>query len=190
MDFVRKSLTNHSLCSPEDLLLGDNYLVGSLPSSLAEHASSLRRLSLFRNSISGALPLLTRMSHLVEFDLSETLMRGAFPTEDLDHLTALEVLNLQQLAQVTGALPPSIASMTNLRKLYFVGTSMSGIIPESMGEMISLGKFSASLWRLFVNSAYSQWHGFVEELAMGVMYLTGTIPTSLGNLASLSKFLG
>ena len=141
--FVLAILTS-LFCRQEDLLLGRNDLVGSLPSSLADHAPSLKRLSLFQNRISGTLPLLTRMSHLVEFDLTEGLMSGSFPTEGLNHLTSLEVLKMDNMIAVTGTLPSSIASMTNLRQLHLTGTSITGTIPDSVGEMAALGKLSVS----------------------------------------------
>lgn len=127
------------LCT-EEVLLGGNKLVGTLPSRLSDHMPSLKRLSLFKNDIFGAMPELIGLTNLVELDLSETLINGDFPTEGLDTLDDLEILKLARVPGLTGTLPPSIGALTGIKEIHLQETNMSGEIPESIGNLVSLGE--------------------------------------------------
>ena len=66
--------------------------------------------------------------------------------------------------QLTGAIPPELGNLTNLRSLRLSGNQLTGPIPPELGNLISL-----------------------EELRLGRNQLTGPIPPELGNLISLEE---
>lgn len=122
------------------MLLGDNKLEGSLPSTLSELAPTLKRLSLFKNDIHGTLPELSGLTGLIELTLNSTIIGGTFPTEGLDQLTNLEILDLSFMPGISGSLPPSVGALTSLQEIHLRQTGMSGTLPESIGNLTSLGK--------------------------------------------------
>lgn len=121
-------------------MLGFNQLEGSLPQRPDDYSSSLKRLSLPRNSISGELPPLWRLSDLVELDLSNTFLQGNFGRQGWDYLNRLEILNMGVLILMHGTLPTSLGSLPKLRELFLDGGSVTGTIPDSFGNLTSLGK--------------------------------------------------
>lgn len=93
-----------------------------------------------KNEIDGRLPPFAELTNLVELDLSMTLIAGRFPTEGFDHRSRLEVLNLGYLIGISGSLPSSLGLLTSLREVYLQDTSLTGTIPESLGNLVFLGK--------------------------------------------------
>lgn len=60
--------------------------------------------------------------------------------EGLDQLTSLQVLNLVRMVAIQGTLSSSLTSLTNLRQFTTSGAYLYGTIPETIGNMESLGK--------------------------------------------------
>lgn len=124
----------------EEFFVGRNHLVGTVPSVLEANATSLQRLALSGNELTGAIPNLSGLTNLLELRLGRTFMTGVFPLECLDKITNLEVLELEHLSGDQNDLLPSLIPLTNLRILDFSGTRLFGTIPESIGNLLSLGK--------------------------------------------------
>ena len=97
-------------------------------------------------------------------DLVENQLTGSIPSS-LGSLTNLEFLYLQR-NQLEGSIPSSLGSLTSLRYLYLYDNQLTGSIPSSLGNLTNL-KF----------------------LYLDINQLTGSIPSSLGNLTNL-KGLG
>ena len=88
--------------------------------------------------------------------------------------------------QLTGSIPASLGSLTNLRELWLGDNQLTGSIPASLGNLTNLerlwlgdnqltGSIPASLGSLTK----------VHTLSLGGNQLTGSIPASLGNLTNL-----
>lgn len=113
-----------------------------MPSILEANGETvLQRLVLSNNDLTGAIPNLSGLVNLTELRLGRTHMSGAFPPECLGKLTRLEFLDLEDLKD--GQHPdllPSLTSMTTLKELHLERARLYGPIPESIGNMTSLGK--------------------------------------------------
>lgn len=131
----------HFDLATEELQLGHNRLKGTLLSSSLRHAAGLKLLSLAQNDLTGSFPeSVTSLTSLVQLDLSFTGFHGIIPDEGWEAFNQLEVLdNLgHSFSNWTG--PSWDNFMTNLRKLMFHETPLSGSIPTEIGRMTSLGK--------------------------------------------------
>lgn len=125
----------------ETFLVGRNLLQGTVPSIPEANETVLQRLVLSKNDLTGAIPNLSGLVNLTELRLGRTRMTGAFPPECLGKLSQLQFLDLEDLKD--GQHPdllPSLTSMTNLKELHLERARLHGTIPESIGNMTSLGK--------------------------------------------------
>lgn len=128
----------------EDLLLGDNKLVGTFPELISNYSVNLQRLSLSSNDLTGAMPNLSELVNLVELRMGDTQMTGGFPLNGLDKLSQLEILDLVFSRDLPRMLLSSLTTSTSLKALVLTGTDWSGTIPESIGNMSKLGKGAAT----------------------------------------------
>lgn len=112
-----------------------------MPRILEANRTKLKRVDVSRNLfLTGELPNLSGLTKLTELRLGSTDMTGTFPLESLDQLTRLEVLGLEDLKDSQYDLLSSLSSLTNLRILHVARTNLFGTIPESLGDLVSLGK--------------------------------------------------
>ena len=98
------------------LLLHENRLTGSIPSSLGSLAS-LEGLHLYDNELTGSIP------------------------PSLGSLVSLEGLHLYD-NELTGSIPSSLGSLANLTTWYLSGNELTGSIPSSLGSLVSLVSFT------------------------------------------------
>ncbi|CAD6214817.1 unnamed protein product [Miscanthus lutarioriparius] len=136
-------------------------LSGALPPALSR-LRGLQRLSVAANGFYGPIPRsLARLQLLVHLNLSNNAFNSSFPPA-LARLRALRVLDLYNNNLTSATLPLEVTHMTMLRHLHLGGNFFSGEIPPEYGRW-------PRLQYLAVNG------------------LTGSIPSELGYLKSLSS---
>ena len=151
-----------SLTNLESLLLSENQLTGSIPSSLGS-LTNLESLWLYNNQLTGSIPSsLGSLTNLESLGLSRNQLTGSIPSS-LGSLTNLWLLSLYR-NQLTGSIPPSLGSLTNLKELYLFVNQLTGSIPSSLGSLTNL-----------------------ESLLLSENQLTGSIPSSLESLTNLNQ---
>ena len=99
---------------------------------------------------------------VAELDLSEKRLTGAIPPE-LGDLTELRQLELSQ-NRLAGPIPAELGSLANLEELSFWDNRLSGPIPASLGDLAGL-----------------------RRLLLSGNRLSGQIPPQLGDLADLQQ---
>lgn len=169
-----------------------NRLTGEVPllGSLAQPASDLEELILDENNLSGTIPssLGSLSAALRTLRLSGCRLRGSIP-DQLGSLAALEHLDLARNA-LDGTVPASLASLAVLRTLDVTGNFLSGQIPDAFAS----GASRAALreLRLGENQLSGTVPAFGDSsphrlafLDLSGNKLSGTIPQSLGKLSSL-----
>lgn len=190
------------------LVLGENNLVGPLPSDIAQ-LPDVDYLGLWDNVLSGSIPpsigTMTKMKYLYldgnrltgsvppelanltaleELSLYENQLTGSIP-EGLGNLPALTVLSLSR-NQLTGPIPASLGNATNLFFIALNENKLSGPIPDSLRNLTALEFLS--LHTNGLTGPIPSWIGELANLAdlrLSFNPLSGTIPESIGNLTKL-----
>src|SRR4051794_36863620 len=75
--------------------------------------------------------------HVTELRLAKNGLVGQIPAS-LSDLTFLRVLSLAAHPKMTGTLPPSLGSLSNLEGLTLSSCSLSGTIPATFGSLSRL----------------------------------------------------
>ena len=165
--------------------LGDNNLVGSIPSDLGD-LSSLEILALQDNQLSGEIPVESgNLSNLTELWAWSNQLSGEIPSE-LSSLPNLQHLSLSD-NRLSGEIPAALGNLSTLRSLYLNANQLSGEIPSELGNLSNLtlldlpdnqlsGEIPAELGRL----------ASLIELYLWGNELSGDIPSELGSLSSLT----
>ena len=125
-----------------------------------------------------------------ELELLDNQLTGSIPSS-LGSLTNLENLNLYY-NQLTGSIPSSLGSLTNLERLVLRDNQLTGSIPPSLGSLTNLERLNLSDNQLTGSIPSSL--GSLTNLTNLVLdlssnQLTGSIPSSLGSLTNL-RYLG
>ena len=113
-------------------------------------------------------------------------LSGALPPE-LDNLTNLRSLELHR-NQLTGSIPPELGDMTSLVHLQLGGNQLEGAIPPELGDLANLE--GLYLWDNDLNGSVPPSLGNLsnlESLSLSGNRLTGEIPSELGSLANLTR---
>ncbi|KAI3698303.1 hypothetical protein L2E82_41753 [Cichorium intybus] len=128
----------HGASSLQQLSLRSNpSLVGSIPSQLFSHLSSLQILTISQSRISGRIPPeISELSSLVHLDLSYNQLTGAIPIE-LCKLRNLVGLDLSYNS-LTDPVPHAIGQLGMLQKLDFSSNLLTGTVPNSIETLTSL----------------------------------------------------
>ena len=103
-----------------------------------------------------------RPQRVVELDLSDKALTGAIPPE-LGSLTELRRLTFSR-NELAGPIPAELGSLANLRELSLWGNRLSGPIPPSLGDLVDL-----------------------RSLLLSGNRLSGQVPPQLGDLADLQQ---
>ncbi|KAK9185185.1 hypothetical protein WN943_025539 [Citrus x changshan-huyou] len=119
------------LSSLNKLLVENTYLSGSIPWSLY-NISSLERIDLSSNSLSGTLPndICIRLPKLETLYLGANQFFGHIPSS-LSECTRLQILWLSD-NQFTGRLPENIGNLSKLMVLGLGKNNLQGTIPNSI----------------------------------------------------------
>ncbi|KAI0493306.1 hypothetical protein KFK09_027582 [Dendrobium nobile] len=166
-NFLNGSLLpfSFSLCSRlHHLDLSSNCFVGLLPETAAVFPE-LIHLDLSQNNFSG--PILpgfgSSFPALRVLDLYGNLLSGTIP-RFLANLTELTHFNLALNPFSPAPLPPEIGNLTKLEALWLTFCNLADQIPQSIGNLAKL-----------------------RNLDLSHNALTGTIPESIGRLASINQ---
>lgn len=146
----------------EVIFLGRNLLHGSLPSEIYS-MSHLKVIGLSQNNLTGSLShQLGGLSNISQIDLNgNPLFGGNIPPEISKLKEELRRVNLEGTS-ITGTIPDSLYSLTNLMKLQLSGSRISGTISSRIGLMTKL-----------------------QGLSIADTKISGTIPTEISKLSEL-----
>ncbi|KAI7750764.1 hypothetical protein M8C21_017386 [Ambrosia artemisiifolia] len=186
------TLSFDSLCALESLdtiSLGSNLLYGTISTSLS-NCTNLQHLDLGKNFFSGEVPDLSSLTRLTFLNLNDSGFRGKFPWKSVENLTSLRFLSLgDNFFDEIPFFPLEVLNLQNLYYLYLSNSSISGKIPQGIGNLTLLERLEMADNRL------------VGEIPIGITRLTklrtlelysnrlsGTLPVGLGNLENLEMF--
>jgi gliding motility-associated-like protein len=135
-----------------------NNLTGNIPNF--NYLPNLTQLYLYQNQLSGSIPNFEKLTNLTSIDLSNNQLSGSIPNFNLPKLLYLTIT----YNNLTGSIPSSIGSLSNLIGLYLVGNKLTGTIPPEIGNLQKL-----------------------QNLTLTANLLSGKVPASFKNLTSLKS---
>ena len=167
------------------LLMSDNQLQGTLPSSLGT-CSGLIYLDLESNSIYGPIPdEWQSLINLQQIYLGDNNINGTLqPFTSMKNLQALSVFrNLLQ-----SPLPMDLSNMSSLRTLVVNANAFDESLPTWLGTMsnlvyldMSANSFRGDIDDLLSNNRWSA----MTYLGLSLNQISGSIPTSIGGMKGL-----
>ena len=190
----------------------NNFLTGPFPEWLLNVSSTLRKLILGANALSGTLPAwVGQFPSLEELETSTNSFHGTIPSSvgDLGNLTKLF---LSSNTNMSGTVPPSVGRLLALKDLSLAAMNLSGTIPAAIENLTNLqsltlfsNAFSGTLPRIdrmprmqrmflhlnrFEGTIHDMFKGKSELLSirLDVNRLTGGLPDSVGDLSAVSVF--
>ncbi|MGA1438064.1 MAG: hypothetical protein ACO35F_11355, partial [Ilumatobacteraceae bacterium] len=101
----------------------------------------MERFTIFDNSVGGSIPdVLVELSNLKLFDVEKNALSGpAFVS--LDGASSLESYRVSS-NPLSGTIP-DLSGTTTLKEVWAAGCEITGPIPESIGDLVNLGKIVA-----------------------------------------------
>ncbi|XP_044503452.1 protein BRASSINOSTEROID INSENSITIVE 1-like [Mangifera indica] len=169
-------------------LLGNNLFQGEIPMQLADSCSSLVKLDLSLNNLSGTVPSSFRScSSLASLDISSNKLSGELPVDTFLQMSSLKELVLF-FNDFSGILPESLSKLTNLETLDLSSNNFSGSIPsnlcENTGSNLKELYLANNLLTGSIPASLSNC-SLLVSLHLSFNSLSGTIPSSLGALSKL-----
>lgn len=171
--------------SLKELHLNNNKISGTLHNEI-ESIRKLEKLRLEENKMGGSIPLgvLSRLSHLREFNIDNNDFTGPFP-EDMSALTQIAIISASE-NNLKGNLPKSMGTLSTLEKLHLNFNDFEGQIPWSFGNLTSVKELWLEHNRLQSKIPVSLGScRHLETLFLDHNKLTGPLPTSLGKITNL-----
>jgi Leucine-rich repeat (LRR) protein len=118
-----------------------NNLQGTLPTDELSTLSSLERILMNNNGISGTVSSkLGSLQRLEQLKLALNSMSGTIP-EELGDLKELQILDFRGTKGLTGTLPASLGALTNMTVLSVADNMLSGTVPLSYSNLTALEQF-------------------------------------------------
>ncbi|XXG40137.1 hypothetical protein AAC387_Pa01g0925 [Persea americana] len=119
--------------------------------------------------------------------ITDTSMTGTL-SSSLANLSSLQILNLSNLKDLSGPIPPQLGSLINLTHLYLDSNALTGQIPSTFQNLIHLEKLRLNSDRLLgVTPSIFQSLASLSELGLSSNSLSSNIPETIGGLVSLDK---
>lgn len=147
-----------------DLDLHENKLNGTIPASTLPSMASLQVLSLYNNTLSGAIPsTIGNLANARRIYLDENSLTNRIP-ETIGALSQLQHFDVFN-NRLYGSIPSEVGLLSNLQRLYLSNNSFWGNLPDQIGNMVQL-----------------------TELYLDENLFNGGIPASIGNLNALRDF--
>ncbi|CAL5204127.1 unnamed protein product [Lathyrus oleraceus] len=158
-----------------------NYFTGELPIELGS-LKKLEQLLIYQNRLSGEIPdIFGNFTNLYILALGNNQFSGRIHAS-IGQCKRLSLLDLE-MNKLVGVIPMEIFQLSGLTTLYLHGNSLNGSLPlefkmEQLETMIvSDNKLSGNIPKIEVNG--------LKKLKMARNKFSGSIPNSLGDLASL-----
>ncbi|KAI5065081.1 hypothetical protein GOP47_0019776 [Adiantum capillus-veneris] len=169
----------------EQLLLANNQISGTIPSSLM-NCLHLKILDLSFNKLTGSIPSqLSYLPTLERLSLWYNQLSGGIPKE-LGNLTMLQSLNLNNNL-LTGQVPAELSQCSDLEWVNLNNNLLTGTIPAELGHLqkltlLQLGNntLTGNIPPQLANCSQLLWVDFNTNL------LTGSIPATLGRHSTMS----
>lgn len=171
----------------ERLLLSHNHFIGHIPPEMWKLVK-LAALNVSFNQLFGSIPPeLGDCVKLERLDLSNNLFTSSIPDE-IGMLVKLELLKLSD-NKFNGPIPGTLGGLVRLTELQMGGNFFSGSIPFELGKLAALQiAFNLSHNRLTGTIPSSLGNlQMLECLYLNDNHLTGEIPSSIGGLISLTE---
>ncbi|KAI5568281.1 hypothetical protein BDE02_12G004900 [Populus trichocarpa] len=174
-----------NLVQLQSLYLGNNNFSGRIPEFLG-NLTLLENLGLSNNQLSGPIPSQISTLSLRLFDMSKNNLHGPIPSSIFKQ-EKLEALSLASNSKLTGEISSSICKLKFLRLLDLSNNSLSGFIPQCLGNFSN----SLSVLNLGMNNLQGTiFSPFSKENNLGYLNLNGNelegkIPSSIINCIML-----
>ncbi|KAL2496298.1 putative LRR receptor-like serine/threonine-protein kinase [Forsythia ovata] len=165
----------------------NNELNGTIPTSFG-FLENLKKLNLSYNRLIGDIPnTIFNLSSLVEISFVNNSLSGTLPTDICHNLPKLEMLRIS-VNQISGNIPPSLGTCTNLKLLSLSYNNFFGSIPMEIGNLSKLQILYLGTNDLIGTVPYSIGSlSNLKKLNIGINSLHGQIPESIFNLSMLQK---
>ena len=173
------------------LVLSRNNLTGSIPRELGD-LESLWHLSLNTNNLTGSIPReLGDLESLSTLTLNNNGLTGWIPPElrDLESLRQLWLDN----NNLTGSIPPELGDLAALWELYVNGNEdLTGALPLSLAGLSELGRFHYYDTDLCVpdDESFRAWLAALQSHRGTGVDCTGTTPSDRDILVALYNATG
>ncbi|XP_062015823.1 serine/threonine-protein kinase BRI1-like 1 [Rosa rugosa] len=174
----------------ETLNLTSNMLQDKIPGALLGNLKKLRQLFLGRNQFSGEIPaeLGKACGTLEELDISDNILTGELPSSFVS-CSSLVSLNLGRNQLSGNFLSTVVSKLPSLTYLYVPFNNITGPVPPSItnGTRLQVLDLSANLFTGNVPSVFcfSNAPSALEKILLANNFLSGTVPSELGNCKSL-----
>ncbi|RVW98531.1 putative LRR receptor-like serine/threonine-protein kinase [Vitis vinifera] len=170
----------------EEIYLGTNSLIGSLPSSIGTWLPDLEGLFIAGNEFSGIIPMsISNMSKLIKLDCIAQLLHWVIPTT-LGRLKKLQRLHIAG-NRLRGSIPNDLCHLKNLGYLHLSSNKLSGSIPSCFGDLPALQELFLDSNVLAFNIPTSLWSlRDLLVLNLSSNFLTGNLPPEVGNMKSIT----
>ncbi|KAL5802053.1 hypothetical protein ACOSQ4_030358 [Xanthoceras sorbifolium] len=182
------SLSNCQLL--ETLNLSHNALQDKIPGLLLGNLKKLKRLSIAHNQFSGEIPpeLGEACGTLEELDISSSKLTGGLPST-FTSCSSLHSLNLGNNLLSGDFLNTVVSQLSSLIYLYVPFNNITGPVPLSLTNCTKLGVLDLSSNALIGNipSGFcsSPNPSALEKIVLPNNYLSGSVPSELGNCKNL-----
>jgi hypothetical protein len=173
--------------SLENIVFSINKLEGSIPDF--DPQSEMKMLLLDDNLLTGTLPTsLFIQPALAEFNLQNNFLSGTIDPS-IGALTSLTDLDFSN-NDFSGTIPTRLALLENVKLCLFAGNDLTGMIPPKLGEMRSVEQLDLSSNQLTgAIPAELAFLAGLEELNLSSNMLTGSVPFELSELRKLALLL-